>query len=200
MLRYALVAATVAALPAVLVLARVGPGPLAGGAAPEEAAAPAPAAPAPVAEEEVVVMNFPVEPLDDPPAGAGRRAAPPAPCPQVRRPAPPRLASPPARPPVHEVVDPDGDGLVGAVNLNTASPQELVLLPGMGPKRARALVGYRDRRRLTHARQVQRIRGVGPKSFRRWRPHIKVHGDSTLRRVVRPQPGRPGTAPRRPPS
>lgn len=133
----------------------------------------------------MTVMDFTIEPLADPPDApmVGARRPPAA---RTRPGKGPRRVRRTPRPPLHEGVDPDGDGLVGAVNLNTASVRELVVLPGMGPKRARALIELRERRRLSHARQVQRIRGVGPKTYRRWRSHIKVRGDNTLRRVKRP--------------
>ncbi len=204
--RITIVAAAVAVLPLALLLSRVEPGPLADRAppapqppgadppspSPSPTATPsevplaaeatptpegAPAAEATPSGVPVTVIEFAPEPLVDAPA---------APRPRPARRSPAGRGRGAARPPLHAVVDADGDGLVGAVNLNTASVAELTLLPGMGPKRAQALVQYRERRRLTHSRQVTRVRGIGPGTYRRWRTHIKVRGENTLRRLRKP--------------
>jgi len=189
--RITIVAAAVVVLPLALLLSRVSPGPAAAPASRPRPAAPAPPPEPPLAEPERPPLDFAPMSLEDdpepgePPATVSKAQRPPAP---RRPPAPKRPRATPrkarrAPPSLRAVVDADGDGLVGAVNLNTASLAELVLLPGMGPKRAKAVVEYRERRRLTHSRQVTRVRGIGPRTYRRWRSHIKVHGDNTLRRL-----------------
>ena len=89
----------------------------------------------------------------------------------------------PPLPALSDVVDPDGDGLVGALNINTASVRELMLLPGLGPKRAAAVLKQRARRRFRRPLSIVRVRGIGAASFRRWKTHLKVRGETTLRRV-----------------
>jgi competence protein ComEA len=61
----------------------------------------------------------------------------------------------------------------GRVILNLADEHELRRLPGVGARRAEAIV--RLRKRLGHFRRIQdllRVRGIGPRSLRRMRPHL----------------------------
>ena len=84
--------------------------------------------------------------------------------------------------------------LQGQLNLNTASPQQLTLLPGVGPATAAKIVAYRDRhlfRRLSH---LMRIKGIGKKTFARVRPYLTLEGETTLQVVPR-SPLPPGRSP-----
>ena len=63
----------------------------------------------------------------------------------------------------------------GGVSLNTASVEELAQLPGLGPKRARAIV--EDRRRHGPYRRLEdlmRVRGIGPRLIERLRDRGRV--------------------------
>jgi len=77
--------------------------------------------------------------------------------------------------------------LEGVVNLNTASPEELGLIPGVGPARVRNILAYRKAHPFRTVDELARIKGIGRKTVRRWRMHLAVGGPSTAQRVVRPE-------------
>ena len=78
--------------------------------------------------------------------------------------------SAPAETPSAVGVTPDG-----RVILNAASASELTRLPGVGDKRAEAIVQLRRRLgRFRTAAQLLRIRGIGPKTLRKMLPHLVV--------------------------
>ncbi|HVT08804.1 MAG TPA: helix-hairpin-helix domain-containing protein, partial [Polyangia bacterium] len=72
-----------------------------------------------------------------------------------------------------------GKGVDGVVNLNTAPAAVLALLPGVGPAKAEAIVGYRSRRPFRTVDELVRIKGIGRKMVRRLRPHLAVAGPTT---------------------
>jgi competence protein ComEA len=76
--------------------------------------------------------------------------------------------------------------LEGVVNLNTATPEELRLIPGVGPARVRNILSYRRAHPFRTVDELGRIKGIGRKTIRRWRLHLAVNGPSTAQRVVRP--------------
>jgi competence protein ComEA len=67
----------------------------------------------------------------------------------------------------------------GVVNLNTAPPEVLALLPGVGPAKAVAILAYRKRRPFRTVDELVRIKGLGRKMVRRLRPHLAVAGPTT---------------------
>jgi competence ComEA-like helix-hairpin-helix protein len=73
-------------------------------------------------------------------------------------------------------------GLHGRLNLNTATKEELVLLPGIGEAISERVLAWRE----THGRfhrvsDLRRVRGIGPKTLDNLRPHLTVIGPTTLR-------------------
>jgi competence protein ComEA len=60
------------------------------------------------------------------------------------------------------------------VELNTATIEELCLLPGIGPKKANAIIKLRERRPFTRVTQLLRVRGIGRKTLRRLKPFVFV--------------------------
>jgi competence protein ComEA len=77
--------------------------------------------------------------------------------------------------------------LEGVVNLNTASPDELRLISGIGPARVRNVLAYRHLHPFRTIDELARIKGIGRKTVRRWRQHLAVSGPSTAQKVVRPE-------------
>jgi competence protein ComEA len=70
--------------------------------------------------------------------------------------------------------------LQGQVNLNTATIEQLDLLPGVGPATAAKIVEYRERHTFHKPSQLMRIKGIGKKTFARLRKYLAVEGDTTL--------------------
>lgn len=60
------------------------------------------------------------------------------------------------------------------LDLNRAEPGQLQELPGIGPKKAEAIVALRQRRPFTRVTQLLEVRGIGPKTLERLRPLLKV--------------------------
>ncbi len=64
--------------------------------------------------------------------------------------------------------------IVPRLDLNEASRDELLALPGIGPARADAILARRQRRLFRRPRDLVRVRGIGPAIFRRLREHVWV--------------------------
>jgi competence protein ComEA len=60
------------------------------------------------------------------------------------------------------------------VDLNTASVQELCTLPGIGPKKAEAIISLREKRPFTRVTQLLLVKGIGPKTLTRLKPRLVV--------------------------
>src|SRR3954463_9864700 len=86
-------------------------------------------------------------------------------------------------------------GVDGVVNLNTAEPGVLGLLPGVGPSKAAQIVTYRKRHPFRTVDELVRIRGIGRKMVRRLRVHLAVAGPTTATGVVIPATGAPSPPP-----
>ena len=76
----------------------------------------------------------------------------------------------------------DSHKLQGVVNVNTASVQELQLLPGVGEARARAIVDLRKQRGgLKSLDELRDVKGIGDASLEKLRPHLSLDGKTTAR-------------------
>jgi competence protein ComEA len=61
----------------------------------------------------------------------------------------------------------------GRVILNAASVDELTKLPGVGMKRAQAIVALRTKlKRFKHPTDLLRVKGIGPRGLQRMLPHL----------------------------
>ena len=71
--------------------------------------------------------------------------------------------------------------LEGTININTATATQLELLPGIGPSIAGRIVKYRERRSFKQIKNLQRVKGIGSKTYRKAKPYLSVEGETTLR-------------------
>jgi len=72
--------------------------------------------------------------------------------------------------------------LSGVVNVNTASEQELQLLPGIGEARARAIVEARKSRGgFKSVDELVEVKGIGEAGLAQMRPFVTLTGQTTAR-------------------
>ena len=64
----------------------------------------------------------------------------------------------------------------GVVNLNTATPEELQLLPGVGEVRAVAIIAKRkERGGFQEVDELLQVRGIGQAMLKRMRFSVRTH-------------------------
>ena len=51
------------------------------------------------------------------------------------------------------------------ININTASYDELLLIPGIGPKLASDIIRVREKNRFTKVEDLMKVKGIGPKKI-----------------------------------
>jgi len=64
---------------------------------------------------------------------------------------------------------------LAAVNLNTATKDELVALPGIGPAKAQAILDYRAQHgAFKSVEELKDVKGIGAKRFEKLKPELTV--------------------------
>jgi len=70
--------------------------------------------------------------------------------------------------------------LSGTVNINTATPEQLKMLPGIGEARAKAVVEMRKKRGgFKTVEELTDVKGIGDAALERLRPFIRTEGKTT---------------------
>ena len=82
------------------------------------------------------------------------------------------------------------EGASKTVNINTATAEQLALLPHVGPSIAQRIVEYREKSgAFKTANDLMLVRGIGEKSFALLEPYVSTSGTTTLSEKVRvPRP------------
>jgi competence protein ComEA len=69
----------------------------------------------------------------------------------------------------------------GRLNLNTATPEQLEMLPGVGPSKAERIVAFRQKHGpFKRVADLRRVKGFGRKTLKRLEPFLDVKGVTTL--------------------
>lgn len=71
--------------------------------------------------------------------------------------------------------------ITGLVNINTASAEELTLLPGIGPAKAAAIVDFRTAEKFQKAEDLVKVKGIGEKLYESLKAYITVDGPTTAK-------------------
>ena len=83
-----------------------------------------------------------------------------------------------------QAAQPSAPPITGVVNLNTASPEELQLLPGVGEVRAVAIVAKRkERGGFKQVDDLLEVKGIGEAMLERMRPYVTLSGETTARKL-----------------
>ena len=70
--------------------------------------------------------------------------------------------------------------LIGVVNVNTATNEQLELLPGVGPARAVSIIEYRkEHGPFGNPGDLTSVSGIGDKALERMRPPVSTKGKTT---------------------
>jgi competence protein ComEA len=74
----------------------------------------------------------------------------------------------------------------GVVNINTATAEQLKLLPRIGPSTADRIIEFRKANGpFKKADELLAVRGIGEKSLANLRPYVVTEGKTTLTEKVR---------------
>lgn len=69
----------------------------------------------------------------------------------------------------------------GKLNLNTATVDQLMLLPGIGPSKAERILAFRGKHGpFKRIADLRRVKGFGYKTLKKLEPFLDVKGDTTL--------------------
>jgi competence protein ComEA len=76
-----------------------------------------------------------------------------------------------------------GSQLVGVVNVNSASAEELEMLPGIGASKAAAVVSFRETEKFTTTDDLVKVKGIGGKLLQNIQAYITVDGPTTAKLI-----------------
>jgi competence protein ComEA len=76
------------------------------------------------------------------------------------------------------------------VNINQASSEELEGLPGIGAKKAAAVIAFRVHHPFRRVQEVMRVKGIGPKLFGRIKELVTVSAGASVSGLM-PAPAGP---------
>ena len=74
----------------------------------------------------------------------------------------------------------------GTVNVNTASAEQLQLLPRIGPSVAQRILDYRkENGKFSSLDDLMLVRGIGEATFAQLKPYVSLSGETTLSQKVK---------------
>ena len=74
----------------------------------------------------------------------------------------------------------------GTVNVNTASAEQLQLLPRIGPSVAQRILDYRkENGKFGSLDDLMLVRGIGEATFAQLKPYVSLNGETTLTAKVK---------------
>jgi competence protein ComEA len=74
----------------------------------------------------------------------------------------------------------------GVVNINTASAEQLQLLPRIGPALSQRIIEFREANGpFKSTDELVAVKGIGERSIKPLKPYITIKGETTLKSKVR---------------
>jgi competence ComEA-like helix-hairpin-helix protein len=71
--------------------------------------------------------------------------------------------------------------ITGKLNLNTATEDQLQLLPTVGPSKAERIVAWRKKNGgFKRTADLRHVKGFGYKTFKKLEPYLDIKGETTL--------------------
>ncbi len=75
----------------------------------------------------------------------------------------------------------------GVVNINTATVEQLMLLPRVGESKAQRILDFRQKTPFKTVNELGRVKGFGLKTLRLLKPLLRIDGPTTLTNEVTPE-------------
>ncbi len=83
----------------------------------------------------------------------------------------------------------NGSVLQGTINVNTATVDQLMLLPGVGEVKAQMILDARAKKPFAGKEDLLAVKGIGEKMLEKWDAYITYNGETTLKEVPAPDAG-----------
>lgn len=75
-------------------------------------------------------------------------------------------------------------GLSGKLNINTATAEQIDMLPGLGMARAQAIIDYRNTNgNFKKIEDLQNVKGIKEKKTEKFKDYIIFEGETTLKKL-----------------
>ena len=65
------------------------------------------------------------------------------------------------------------------ININTAAATELQLLPGIGERKALAIVARREKKKFNRPEELMDVKGIGRGIYKKLKPYVRTQGPTT---------------------
>src|SRR6266496_118043 len=79
---------------------------------------------------------------------------------------------------------------LATTNINTATKDELVALPGIGPAKAQAILDHRKAHgSFKSVEELKDVKGIGAKRFEKLKPELAITGPTTVKAVAADRKG-----------
>lgn len=74
-----------------------------------------------------------------------------------------------------------GSQLVGVVNVNSATAEELAMVPGIGPSKAQSIISFRETEKFSSVEDLTKVKGIGDKMLAKIQAYVTVDGPTTAK-------------------
>jgi len=79
---------------------------------------------------------------------------------------------------------------LATTNINTATKDELVALPGIGPAKAQAILDHRKAHgSFKSVEELKDVKGIGAKRFEKLKPELAISGPTTVKAAAADRKG-----------
>lgn len=79
-----------------------------------------------------------------------------------------------------QVMAKEGAEIKGVVNVNTASIEQLMVLPGIGEKKAALIIEARKNKPFAKPEDLLEVKGIGEKMLEKIKPYVTFQGETTV--------------------